>query len=101
MMISAQVNVGSSRVWKRFWFELKQNELVYFPAGRDKTATPIQRMALHELELNGIDEESGQFTLSSKWRTNNLRIVPEGEVDTDMNSPREGDFCIQTDEFCI
>jgi len=46
------VNVGSSRVWKRFWFELKQNELVYFPAGgRDQTSMPSQRMALHELEL--------------------------------------------------
>ena len=86
------VNVCTSRVWKRFWFELKQNELVYYPpSGRDRSSAPIQRMALHEQELGGIDDETGQFTLHSKWRTNNFRIVPEAtDAESDTASPREG-----------
>lgn len=84
-------NVCTSRVWKRFWFELKQNELVYYPStGRDRSSVPIQRMALHEQELHGIDEEIGEFTLRSKWRSNNFRIVPEADLESGANSPREG-----------
>lgn len=85
------VNVCTSRVWKRFWFELKQNELVYYPtSGRDRSSAPIQRIALHEQDLNGIDEESGVFTLRSKWRSNNFRIVTEADLESDGSSPREG-----------
>jgi len=85
------VNVAGSRLWKRFWFELKQNELVYFPAAQRDRAAPIQRLALHEQALSAVDEETGQFTLGSRWRSNNMRVESEAEAEakSSAGSPRD------------
>ena len=40
------INVADSRIWKRFWFVLNPNELMYFSRARDKQ--PILRIRLHE-----------------------------------------------------
>ena len=85
------VNVAGSRLWKRFWFELKQNELVYFPAAQRDRAAPIQRLALHEQALSAVDEGTGQFTLGSRWRSNNMRVESEAEAEakSSTGSPRD------------
>ena len=54
---------------------------MYFPAAQRDRAAPIQRLALHEQALSAVDEGTGQFTLGSRWRSNNMRVESEAEAE--------------------